>query len=106
MIPTWVIIGLAAFAGAWVGWFFGENQRGRPVMGFFLGALPGPIVCFLVLLLGFPRVALVLGLLHAATGWLLVLAFPDLRQTCPVCGAKIMCDEPVCLQCGREPPPP
>jgi len=106
MIPTWVIIGLAAFASGWVGWFLSEGLRGRPVAGLFLGLWPCPAVCLIMVLIGYSRVELFFSLLFVPVGWLQVLILDDYRVTCPVCGAKILCDEPVCLQCGRQPPPP
>jgi hypothetical protein len=82
VIPGWILIGLIAVLGGIVGLFLGENRRGLPLVGLLLGALLGPV------------------------GWLLVLVLPDHRRPCPVCGEKLLSDEPVCPECGHELPPP
>ncbi len=106
MIPTWMIISLAVFVGGWVGWFLFENARGRPVAGLLLGIWPCPVMCIFLMLLGLNRLELLYSLIVVPVGWLQVLLLNDHRITCLVCGAKILPDESVCLQCGHEPPPP
>jgi hypothetical protein len=106
MIPLWAVIGLAAFAGGWVGWFLGEHLRGRPLAGLVLAIWPCPAVCVFMLLIGCQGWELLVPLVFVPVGWAQILILEDFRITCLVCGAKILPDEPVCLQCGHEPPPP